>query len=163
MLRFEIRPAVPADVPQILRFIKALAEYEKLSHEVVATEALLHEGLFGPRPTAEAMLAYQSDQPAGFVLFFHSFSTFTGRPSLYLEDLYVDEAFRGHGLGRLLLVHLAKIAQKRGCGRFEWSVLDWNKPTIAFYESLEAKPRPGWTVYQVTGEALARLAEETLE
>ncbi|MDM8530511.1 GNAT family N-acetyltransferase [Anaerolineales bacterium HSG25] len=160
MSTFEIRSATPADVPQILQFIRALADYEKLSHEVIATETMLHDGLFGSRSTAEAVLAFQADQPAGLALFFYSFSTFTGRPSLYLEDLYVDPAFRGHGIGRALLVHLAKIAHERGCGRFEWSVLDWNKPAIEFYESLGAKPRPGWTVYQVTGEALARLAKE---
>jgi GNAT superfamily N-acetyltransferase len=157
---FRLRAAEPADVPLILEFIRALAEYERLSHECVATEELLHESLFGPRPVAEAVLAFAGDEPAGFALFFHNYSTFLSRRGLYLEDLFVHPHWRGRGLGRLLLIHLARIAVDRGCGRMEWSVLNWNTPAIEFYRSLGAKPMDEWTVYRLTGEELERLAGE---
>ena len=137
--------------------IKGLADYEKMADEVVATEAGLREALFGPRPDAEVVIAYADSEPAGFALFFHNFSTFVGRRGLYLEDLFVKPSWRGHGVGKGLLMHLARLAVERGCGRFEWSVLDWNEPAIRFYESLGARPMAGWTIFRVTGEALARL------
>ena len=152
-----VRAASEADVPLILSFIKELAEYERLSHEVVATEEALQKWLFGERPVAEVAIGDDEDEPAGFALFFHSFSTFLGRPGIYLEDLYVRPAFRGRGVGRVLLAHLARLAKERGCGRLEWSVLDWNGPAIGFYESLGASPVAGWTVYRVTGEELEEL------
>ncbi len=158
MPELEIRPATEEDVPLLLRFIKELAEYENLSHEVSATEEVLRESLFGERRVAESLLAYLGDEPAGFALFFHNFSTFLGRPGLYLEDLFVRPGFRGAGVGRALLVHLARLARERGCGRLEWSVLDWNEPAKRFYESLGAVPMEGWTVYRVSGEALEELA-----
>ncbi len=154
-----IRAASEGDVPQILAFIKELAEYERLSHEVVATEEALREHLFGGRPVAEVVIAEEGGDPAGFALFFHSFSTFLGRPGIYLEDLYVRPEFRGRGTGRALLVHLAGLAKERGCGRLEWSVLDWNEPAIGFYRGVGASPVGGWTVYRVSGEALEGLAE----
>ncbi|MDP9484862.1 MAG: GNAT family N-acetyltransferase [Actinomycetota bacterium] len=153
-----VRAASEGDVPQILAFINELAEYERLSHEVVATEEALHEHLFGDRPVAEVMIAEEGGDPAGFALFFHSFSTFLGRPGIYLEDLYVRPEFRGKGMGRALLVHLARLAKERGCGRLEWSVLDWNEPAIGFYRGIGASPVGGWTVYRVSGEALEGLA-----
>lgn len=156
----EIRPAAEEDVPLLLCLIKKLAEYEKLSHEVTATEEVLKESLFGERRGAEALLAYLGDEPAGFALFFHNFSTFLGRPGLYLEDLYVRPEFRGDGVGRALLVRLAKLATERGCGRLEWWVLDCNEPAIRFYKSLGAEAMDDWTVYRVTGEALERLSRE---
>src|SRR5579872_7442819 len=131
-----IRSAVAADVPLILGFIRELAEYEKLAHEVVATEAVLRESLFGARPAAECLIAESGGKPAGFALFFHNFSTFLGKPGLYLEDLYVKPELRGQGVGRKLLAHLARLAVSRGCGRFEWAVLDWNEPAIRFYQGL---------------------------
>ena len=152
-----VRAASEKEVPLILAFIKELAEYERLSHEVVATEESLREHLFGEHPVAEVMIADEGTDPAGFAFFFHSFSTFLGRPGIYLEDLYVRPEFRGRGLGRALLVHLARLAKERGCGRLEWSVLDWNEPAIGFYESIGASPVGGWTVYRVTGEALEEL------
>lgn len=155
-----LRPAVRADVPLILAFIRELAEYEKLAHEVVADEAGLAEQLFGERPAAEVVIAEADGQPAGFALFFHNFSTFLGRRGLYLEDLYVRPAFRGRGLGLALMRHLARLAVERGCGRFEWSVLDWNTPAIAFYRRLGAVGLEDWTVQRLSGEALRRLAAE---
>jgi len=152
-----VRAASEADVPLILSFIKELAEYERLSHEVVATEEALQKWLFGERPVAEVAIGDDEDGPAGFALFFHNFSTFLGRPGIYLEDLYVRPEFRGRGVGRVLLTHLAKLAKERGCGRLEWSVLNWNGPAIGFYESLGASQVDGWTVYRVTGEALEEL------
>ncbi len=153
-----VRAASERDVPLILSFIEELAEYERLSHEVVATEEALREHLFGERPVAEVVIGEDGEDPAGFALFFHSFSTFLGRPGIYLEDLYVRPEFRSRGVGRALLIHLARLAEERGCGRLEWSVLDWNEPAIGFYEGIGASPVGGWTVYRVTGEALERLA-----
>ncbi|CAN7164633.1 GNAT family N-acetyltransferase [Pseudoxanthomonas sp. LjRoot168] len=153
-----LRPATRADIPQILDFIHGLAEYEKLAHEAVATPALLEAHLFGERPAAEVVIAEVDGMPAGFALFFHSFSTFLGRPGLYLEDLFVLPPYRGMGLGRRLMVHLAQLAVARGCGRFEWSVLDWNEPAIRLYRSLGAVGLDEWTVQRVTGDALSALA-----
>ena len=160
MPEIEIRPGTEDDVPLILSLIRELAEYERLSHEVVATEEILRDSLFGERRVAEVLIGHLDEEPAGFALFFHNFSTFLGRPGIYLEDLYVRPEFRGSGLGRALLVHLASIASERGCGRLEWSVLDWNEPAIGFYERIGASPVSGWTVYRVTGEALEELAAE---
>ena len=156
----EIRSATEDDVPLILTLIKELAEYERLSHEVVATEEMLRDSLFGERRVAEALLGYLEDDPAGFALFFHNFSTFLGKPGIYLEDLYVRPEFRSAGVGRALLVHLAGLAKERDCGRLEWSVLDWNEPAIGFYKGIGASPVSGWTVYRVAGEALEVLAAE---
>jgi len=154
-----IVPASERDVPLILSFIGKLAEYEKLSHQVVATEALLREHLFGSRPVAEVILAYWNQEPAGFALFLHNFSTFLARPGIYLEDLFVDPPHRGKGIGKALLARIARLAVERGCGRFEWAVLDWNQPAIDFYKSLGAAPLDDWTLFRVTGEALHRLAD----
>lgn len=158
MARAEIRPATEDDVPIILSLIRELAEYERLSHEVVATEGLLRESLFGEQRGAEVLIACCKGAPAGFALFFHSFSTFLGRPGIYLEDLYVKPKFRGRGIGRALWAHLARLAKERGCGRLEWAVLDWNEPAIKLYKSIGAVPMDEWTVYRVTGEALETLA-----
>ncbi len=158
---FEIRPASEADVPLILRFIKGLAEYEKLAHQVVATEEILRETLFGANPKAEVVIGYYQNQPVCFALFFHNFSTFLGRPGIYLEDLFVNPEFRGKGFGRQLLAYLAKLAKARDCGRLEWWVLDWNEPAIKFYKNIGAKPMDEWTVFRVTGEALDKLAGES--
>ena len=153
-----IRPATPADVPLIRTLIEGLASYERLRDECVATDALLHTALFGARPYAEVVIAEQDAQAAGFALFFHNFSTFLARPGIYLEDLFVVPAFRGHGIGKALLQHLAALAVERECGRLEWSVLNWNVDAIGFYERLGARPQDEWTVYRVTGDALALLA-----
>ena len=153
-----LRSAIAADVPQILAFIRELADYEKLAPEAVADEATLAAQLFGEAPAAEVVIAEVDGQSAGFALFFHNFSTFLGRRGLYLEDLYVSPAYRGLGLGARLMVHLARLAVARGCGRFEWSVLDWNTPAIEFYRQLGAVPLDQWTVQRVSGEALAALA-----
>jgi GNAT superfamily N-acetyltransferase len=158
MPELEIRAATEEDVPLILSLIKELAEYERLSHEVVATEEALRDSLFGERPVAEVLIGHLGDEPVGFALFFHNFSTFLGKPGIYLEDLYVRPEFRGAGIGRALLVHLARLARERGCGRLEWSVLDWNEPAIGFYKKIGASPVSGWTVYRVTGEALDDMA-----
>jgi len=168
---FTITSASERDVPAILAMIKALAAYEKLSHAVTATEDGLRQTLFGPRPAAEVLMAHAGlsaeaqganagEQPAGFALFFHNYSTFLGQRGLYLEDLFVAPQWRGHGLGRLLLARLAATALERGCGRLEWSVLDWNTPAIGFYRRLGAVPMEDWTMYRVTGEALSRLARD---
>jgi GNAT superfamily N-acetyltransferase len=154
----EIRAATEADVPVLHALIGELAAYERLAHEVVATEADLRAALFGPRPAAEAVLATLGGQTAGFALYFQNYSTFVGKPGLYLEDLFVRPALRRHGVGRALLVHLARLAVARGYGRFEWSVLDWNEPALRFYGSLGATPLADWTVHRVTGEALLALA-----
>jgi len=155
-----IRNATPSDVSLILGFIRELAEYEKLAHEVVATEADLRQSLFGARPAAECLIAESGGKPAGFALFFHNFSTFLGKPGLYLEDLYVKPELRGQGVGRKLLAHLARLAVSRGCGRFEWAVLDWNEPAIRFYQGLGARMLQDWRVNRVTGDALVKLAAE---
>ena len=151
--------ATERDVPVILQMIRDLAEYERMADEVVATEASIRESLFGARPDAEVIIAYADGQPAGFALYFHNYSTFLARRGLYLEDLFVKPVFRGRGIGKRLLVELARIAVERGCGRFEWSVLDWNEPAIGFYKSLGAQPMDAWTIFRVTGDALARLAQ----
>ena len=156
----QIRPAIPTDAPHILQFIRELAEYEKLSNQVTATEQLLHQHLFGPRPVAECLIAELDHTHVGFALYFHSFSTFVGRPGIYLEDLFVRPAARGKGIGRALLTHLAKIAVERNCGRLEWSVLDWNASAIGFYKKLGAIPMDEWTVMRVAGDALKNLAAE---
>jgi GNAT superfamily N-acetyltransferase len=153
-----VRNAIAEDVPLILDLIRELAEYEKLSHEVVVTEDGLRRSLFGELPAAEVMIGEFEGLPAAFALFFHNFSTFLGKPGIYLEDLYVRPRFRGRGMGKAMLVRLARLARERGCGRLEWSVLDWNEPSIRFYESLGAVAMTDWTVHRVTGEALDRLA-----
>ncbi len=152
-----IRPATPDDVPIILRFVRELAAFEREPDAVAATEASLHEALFGEHPAAEAVIA-AADEPVGFALFFHNFSTWTGRRGLYLEDLYVTPAARGRGVGAALLRHLAGVALDRGCARFEWAVLDWNVDAIAFYRAMGALGQDEWTVQRVSGDALARLA-----
>ena len=154
----QITPAQETDIPLILSLIKELAEYERLEHQAVATADSLRNALFGPRPGAEAVLARIDGQTAGFALYFHNFSTFLGRHGLYLEDLFVRPAFRGRGIGKSLLVHLARLALQRGCGRFEWAVLDWNRPARDFYEALGAEANTAWINYRISGEALERLA-----
>ena len=154
---FRIEPATERDVPLILELINGLAVYEKLAHEVTATEAGLRETLFGARPAADVIIAYAGDTPAGFALFFPNYSTFLGKPGLYLEDLFVVPEWRGHGLGLALMKRLAAIAVERGCGRFEWSVLDWNEPAIGFYKKLGATLMEEWSTFRVTGDALRRL------
>jgi GNAT superfamily N-acetyltransferase len=154
-----LRPAQLSDVPDLLRMIRGLAEYEKLTHLVVANESSLEKALFGQGSGPEALIAHESGAnctSAGFALFFHTFSTFLGRRGLWLEDIYVDPAFRGAGLGRRMLARLAEIARERDCGRFEWAVLDWNTPAIRFYERMGATLLPEWRIVRVTGEALAR-------
>jgi GNAT superfamily N-acetyltransferase len=158
---FRIEPARERDVPLILRLIKGLAEYEKLAHEVVATEERLRQSLFGPHPSAEVVIAYVDDEAVGFALFFHTYSTFLGQRGLYLEDLFVLPEWRGRGAGRALLTHLARIAAERGCGRFEWAVLDWNEPAINFYKNLGAKPMHEWTIFRVAGDSLAALGQKS--
>jgi GNAT superfamily N-acetyltransferase len=156
---FEIRPACAADVPIILQLIRDLATYERAPSEVTATEEQLVDVLFGEKPAAEVLLAFENETPAGFAVFFHNFSTWLGRPGLYLEDLFVKPEKRGKGYGRALLVDLAKIAYERGCGRMEWAVLDWNESAIRFYHSLGAKPMEEWTVFRLTRDGIARLAQ----
>jgi GNAT superfamily N-acetyltransferase len=157
-----IRPATPTDLSLILSFIRGLAEYEWLLDECVATEDLLREHLFGARPYCEVVIAEDGEGPAGFALFFHNYSTFLAKPGIYLEDIFVRPERRGHGLGKALLVHLAKLAVERGCGRLEWSVLDWNEPSIGFYRSLGARLMDEWTICRVSGEALEELAGTVL-
>jgi GNAT superfamily N-acetyltransferase len=154
---YTLRTATPSDVPAILACIRGLAEYERLAHQCIATEALLHETLFGSERVAEVVLASRGVETAGFALWFRSYSTFLARPGIYLEDLFVFPAHRGHGLGRRLLAHLARTARERGYGRVEWSVLDWNVDAIRFYESLGAVPMSDWTTYRLTGDALDAL------
>jgi diamine N-acetyltransferase len=153
-----IAPAKESQAPLILSFIRKLAEYEKLADQVVADEALLRESLFGPRPAAEAVIAYLGDEPAGFAVFFSNFSTFVGRGGIYLEDLFVEPKFRSKGIGKALLVYLAKLTRERGWARLQWAVLDWNEPAIQFYRSLGAQPLDDWTVYRVSGAELEKLA-----
>lgn len=154
----EIRRAIAADVPTILRFIRGLADYERLAHECVATEERLHATLFGDTPAAHVIIASINGEDVGFALYFFNYSTFLTQPGLYLEDLFVNPAHRGLGVGRALLSHLAAIAVERQCGRMEWSVLDWNTDAIRFYESLGAHAMSDWTVYRVTGDSLTALA-----
>jgi len=163
MTDFSIRQATEQDVSLILSFIRRLAEYERLSHAAVMTEQMLRENLFGVRRYAEVLLGYADDTPVAFAVFFHNFSTFLGRPGLYLEDLFVIPEMRGKGFGRAMLVELAKIARERKCGRFEWAVLDWNEPAIQFYKSLGAVAMDDWTIFRVSGEALERLANTTVK
>ena len=158
LLRSVIRPARPDDVPTIARLIRELARYEKLEDQVVGREDDLREDLFGPRPRAEVILAEDDAGPLGFALFFHNYSTFLARPGLYLEDLYVVPERRRQGWGRRLLVAVARIAEERRCGRFEWTALDWNEPAIRFYLSLGAQMLHEWRIFRVTGDALVRLA-----
>lgn len=155
---FSIRSATAEDVATVLRLIRALADYEKLAHEVVATEDSLREALFGTKPDAECVIAREGERPVGFALFFHNFSTFRGRRGLYLEDLFVEPDCRGKGYGRALLAHLAGLAIARGCARFEWSVLDWNAPAIGFYRSLGANVMDEWRICRLSGDALQQLA-----
>jgi GNAT superfamily N-acetyltransferase len=155
---FRIASAAPADVPLILAMIRGLADYERLSQICVATEADIREALFGEKPFVEVVLVWEGRVAAGFALFFHNFSTFLGRPGLYLEDLYVRPEYRRRGYGRALLLHLAGLAVERRCGRFEWSVLDWNAPAIGFYESIGATILPDWRIARVTGAALEKMA-----
>jgi GNAT superfamily N-acetyltransferase len=159
-MALKIRPGRPADVPLIAQLIRGLARFEKLEDEVTMTEDLLAKGLFGDPPYAETLLAEEGGTPVGFALFFHNFSTFLARPGLYLEDLFVIPEHRGHGVGRALLVALARLAVDRGCGRLEWSVLDWNREAIGFYERIGARPNSEWTVYRLAGGALRSLAGE---
>jgi GNAT superfamily N-acetyltransferase len=155
---FKIRTARLADVPTILQLIRDLATYERAPNEVTATEEQLVDVLFGEKPAAEVLLAFENETPVGFAVFFHNFSTWLGRPGLYLEDLFVKPEKRGNGYGYALLVDLAKIARDRGCGRMEWAVLDWNDPAIQFYHKLGAKPMNEWTVFRLTRDGIARLA-----
>jgi GNAT superfamily N-acetyltransferase len=150
-------PATERDVAVILSFIRKLADYEKLSHQVTATEDLLRQALFGERPVVEVLIANVGEEPAGFALYFHNFSTLLGRPGIYLEDLFVEPAQRGKGIGKALLIEIAKIAKQRNCGRLEWAVLDWNRPAIDFYRGLGAVPLDDWTLFRVTGESLDNL------
>jgi GNAT superfamily N-acetyltransferase len=152
--------ATERDVPVILRMIKGLAEYERLADHVTATEEQLRSTLFGARPAAEVVIGYAGHEPAGFALFFQNYSTFLAQPGIYLEDLYVAPEWRAHGFGRRLLAHLATLAVERGCGRLEWSVLDWNEPAIGFYKRLGAVPMEDWTVFRVTGDRLLALARQ---
>jgi GNAT superfamily N-acetyltransferase len=154
-----IRPATPADVPTIAELIRGLAEYERLSDYVTLNEDLLAEHLFGKKRYAEVLLAEDDGVVAGFALFFHNYSTFLGQPGIYLEDLFVRPELRGQGHGKALLVALAKLAVERGCGRLEWSVLNWNEPALRFYQSLGAKPMDEWTTYRLTGAELLQLSQ----
>lgn len=153
-----IRQATPEDIPTICGLIRDLAEYERLLHEVVCDAGRVREHLFGPKPFAEVLLAEDAGAVVGFALFFHNYSTFLGRPGIYLEDLFVRPEYRGKGHGKALLVALAKLAVERGCGRLEWAVLDWNEPAIQFYKALGARPMDEWTVYRLTGESLERVS-----
>jgi GNAT superfamily N-acetyltransferase len=157
---FEIKPATVTDVPVILRLIRELAEYERAPDEAVATEQQLREVLFGEKPAAEVLLALEGGAAVGFAVYFFNFSTWLGRPGLYLEDLFVRPEVRGKGYGRALLVRLAQIARERGCGRMEWAVLDWNEPAIQFYRKLGATPMDEWTVFRLTRDGIARLISQ---
>ena len=156
---FTIQPATVGDVPIILELIKALATYERAPNEVTATEEGLTQVLFGEKAASEVLLAFENERAVGFAVFFHNFSTWLGRPGLYLEDLFVRPEDRGKGYGRALLVELAKIARERKCGRMEWAVLDWNEPAIQFYRKLGAKPMDEWTVFRLTRDGIAKLAD----
>jgi GNAT superfamily N-acetyltransferase len=154
-----ILPAAKSQASLILYFIRQLAEYEKLLHKVEADEARIEESLFGEKACAEVVIAYLGEQPAGLAIFYSTYSTFLGRPGIYLEDLFVEPKFRGHGVGKALLVYLAKLTRERGGARLEWSVLNWNEPAIQFYKGLGALPQDAWTMYRVTGENLDKLAQ----
>lgn len=156
MASITLRPAAPRDIGTILGFIRELAEYERAPQEVVATPESLHEHLFGHTPACEAIIGEIDGEPRGFALYFHNFSTWKGKPGLYLEDLYVQPACRGAGLGKALFRRVARVASERGCPRLEWAVLDWNTPAIDFYRSMGAAAMDDWTVYRLTGDALAR-------
>ena len=156
-----IRPATATDVPVVLELIQALATYERAPNEVTATEKGLTKVLFGAKPAAEVLLAFENQAAVGFAVFFHNFSTWLGLPGLYLEDLFVRPEHRGKGYGRALLIHLANIARERGCGRMEWAVLDWNEPAIQFYRKLAAKPMDEWTVFRLTRDGIEKLANAT--
>lgn len=158
LINFEIKHAIPSDIQLIISFIKELAAYEKLSHEVVATEAILKDTLFGEKAYAEVIIGYLDKAPVSFALFFHNFSTFLGRPGIYLEDLFVKPEVRGKGIGQRMLAYIANLAKERKCGRLEWWVLDWNETAIGFYKKLGAKAMDEWTVFRVTNEALDNLA-----
>lgn len=158
-MTLSIREAIRTDLPLIAQFIRDLADYEKLAHEVRFDEAVLGDRLFGPRPYAEVLIGEIDGAPQGFALFFHNFSTFEGKPGVYLEDLFVRPEARGSGLGKALLKALAALAVERDCARLEWWVLDWNEPAIQFYKKLGAKPMDEWTTFRVDGDALAELAE----
>lgn len=159
---FSIRPAEPADITHIHSMIVELAVFEKLEHMVVATEELLHEGLFGTKPSCEAIVGEENGEVVAFALFFHNFSTFLTKKGLYLEDLYVRQSHRGKGYGTQLLARLAQLAIERNCGRFEWSVLDWNEPAINFYKAMGAQVMPDWRICRVTGESLDYLARRAM-
>lgn len=161
MTNFEIRTTTEADVPIILRLIQELADYERAPDAVVTTEGGLRDVLFGASPSAEVLLALEEGEPIGFAVYFYSFSTWLGRPGIYLEDLFVRPTARGKGYGRALLERLAQIAQDRGCGRMEWAVLDWNDPAIQFYKKLGAEPMTEWTVFRLTQEGIAKLASRS--
>ena len=156
---FSVRPATITDTGVLLDLIRGLAEYERLTHLVSATEATLKDALFGPHPGAEALLAFEQTEPVGFAVFFHNFSTFLGRRGLWLEDLFVKPEHRRKGYGRALFLRVARIAHERECGRYEWAALDWNEPAIRFYKSMGAVALDDWTIFRVTGEALRQLAE----
>ncbi len=159
---FSIRAATVDDVPLVLRFIKDLADYEKLPHEVTATEEILRRNLFTERKTAEVLLAREGENYVGFALFFQNFSSFLGKPGIYLEDVFIKPEFRGRGYGKALMVYIARLAKERDCGRFEWSVLDWNKPSIKFYRSLGAIAMDEWTVQRMGVDAIKTLAAQKL-
>jgi GNAT superfamily N-acetyltransferase len=157
--RLHVAPATAEDVPTILRMARGLADYERMPQAVTATEEDLRRTLFAEPRRAEAAIGYLDGQPAGMVVFFHNYSTFLGRPGIYLEDIFVEPQSRGLGLGQALMQYVARLAVERGCARFEWAVLNWNEPAIGFYEQLGARPQSDWTVYRLTGDALQRLAE----
>jgi GNAT superfamily N-acetyltransferase len=157
--KLRISPAEQKDIPLVLMFIRKLAEYERLLDKVVADEDALRQTLFGPRPAAEVVLAYLGEEPAGFAVFFQTFSTFLARAGIYLEDLFVEPAHRGKGVGTALLNYLANLTKQRGCARLSWAVLDWNQPAIKFYRNLGAVPLNDWTIYELSGAALERLAD----
>jgi len=159
MMDIQIQPATEADVALILRLIKALAEYERLGHEVVATEAMIRESFFGPAPHAKAVIARIGGDAVGFAIWFSTYSTFLSKPGIYLEDLFVLPDWRGKGVGGALLRHLARIALERGCGRIEWSVLNWNETAVRFYRNIGATAMDEWTVYRLTGDAITRVAD----
>jgi len=160
--KFSIRAATVDDIPLVLRFVKDLADYEKLPHEVTASEELLRRNLFSERKTAEVLLASEGEDYVGFAVFFHNFSTFVGKPGIYLEDVFVRPEFRGRGYGKALMIYVARLAEERDCGRFEWSVLDWNTPSLDFYRSLGAVSMDEWTVQRMSAGAIESLAAQKL-